>query len=155
MMLLVAGRPILPQRMDAGRAALAGPAGPRHRWLDGSSRSIVAARRSVGRGIRPSFIVHDQETEPATARAGDSLFSGFLFLSSARLGDHLLAIKSMRKSARPPVSKQRIAEAGADGEHGPFVDVPHEWHLARSLDHGVVVHHDRGVEIADGRDRLC
>ena len=53
-----------------------------------------------------------------------------------------VAIKSMRKSARPPVSKQRIAEAGADGEHGPFVDVPHEWHFAQSLYHGVVVHHN-------------
>ena len=52
------------------------------------------------------------------------------------------------------MANSAIADAGANGEHCPSLDVLHERHLAQALHHRVVVHHDRGIEITDPRDRI-
>src|SRR6202035_404532 len=54
----------------------------------------------------------------------------------------------------PAVGKARVAEAGADGQHAPALDVLHERHLGQALRHAVIVHQNRGVVIANRWDRL-
>src|SRR5262249_2452159 len=53
------------------------------------------------------------------------------------------------------IDEARIAEAGADGEDAPALQVLHEWHLAQPLHHRVVVQQHRGIVLADRRDLLA
>ena len=53
-----------------------------------------------------------------------------------------------------PVGEQRVAETGADGEHGPFLNVLHERNFAETLHHRVIVHDDGRVEVTDPRYRF-
>src|SRR5262249_54881779 len=48
-----------------------------------------------------------------------------------------------------PVGEMRVAEAGADGEDAPARDVTYPASLAQTLHHGVVVHADDRVLVAD------
>src|SRR3977135_1930322 len=54
----------------------------------------------------------------------------------------------------PAVGEARVAEAGADGQHAPALDILHERHFAQALRHAVIVHKHRGVGIADLRNRF-
>src|ERR1700726_1530727 len=54
----------------------------------------------------------------------------------------------------PAVGEARVAQTGADGQDAPVVHVLHERHFGETLHHGVIVHQDRGIVLADPRDRL-
>src|SRR3954465_11994130 len=52
------------------------------------------------------------------------------------------------------IGKARVAEAGADGQYAPALDVAHERHFAQALNHRIVVHEHSGAVLADFRDPL-
>src|SRR3954454_1563943 len=65
-----------------------------------------------------------------------------------------LALVVLLRNARGDIAKARIAEAGADRQHAPALDLRHERRLAQSLHHCIIVHDHMRIVIADRWDRL-
>src|ERR1044071_838031 len=53
-----------------------------------------------------------------------------------------------------PIRKSRISQPGSDGHDCPMLGVLHEWNLAQSLNHCVVVHQDRRLMLSYLWDRF-
>lgn len=60
----------------------------------------------------------------------------------------------MSRANRPPIREHSVSEPGADDEHCPALDIRHERQLAQSLNHSVVVQHDRDRFLADRGDAV-
>jgi len=52
------------------------------------------------------------------------------------------------------IGETRVAQAGSNGEDAPVLHVLHEWHLAQTLHHGIVVHEDYRLMSAHPGDGL-
>src|ERR1700676_831861 len=87
-----------------------------------------------------------------------SILALLLFLAVLVLAVLVLAVLVLAVLALLPVlpaaGEARVAQTGADGQDAPVVHVLHERHFGETLRHRVIVHQDRGIVLADPRDRL-